>query len=91
MSDPSPADLLDAVRVVSIPLRVRFRGVSRREVALLEGPVGWGEFGPFLEYGPAEAARWLSSAVEAAWHGWPSAVRTHRTMWSPSLAGRLGP
>lgn len=75
MSDPSLADLLDSVRVVSIPLRVRFRGVGEREVALLEGPAGWGEFGPFLEYPPAEAGRWLASAVEAAWHGWPAAVR----------------
>ncbi|MFW5468495.1 o-succinylbenzoate synthase [Knoellia sp. CPCC 206435] len=76
MSEPSLADLLDTVRVVSIPLRVRFRGVAEREVALLEGPAGWGEFGPFLEYGPAEAARWLSSAVEAAWLGRPPTVRT---------------
>ncbi|KGN42923.1 o-succinylbenzoate synthase [Knoellia aerolata] len=75
MTDPSLDDLLGSVRVVSIPLRVRFRGVTEREVALVEGPAGWGEFGPFLEYGPAESARWLSAAVEAAWHGWPAALR----------------
>ena len=48
-------------------MRVPFRGVTTREVALLEGPAGWGEFGPFLEYAPPEASRWLASAVESAW------------------------
>jgi O-succinylbenzoate synthase len=68
-------ELLAALRVVAIPMRVPFRGVTVREVALLEGPCGWGEFGPFLEYEPAEAARWLASAVESAWVGWPVPVR----------------
>jgi O-succinylbenzoate synthase len=35
-------------------------------VALFEGPKGWGEFSPFLEYGDREAAKWLKSGVEAA-------------------------
>ena len=30
------------------------------------GPAGWGEFSPFAEYGPAESARWLASAIESA-------------------------
>jgi len=72
---PPLGDLLAALHVVAIPMRVPFRGVTSREVALLEGPAGWGEFGPFLEYGPAEASRWLASAVESAWVGWPGAVR----------------
>ena len=75
MTQPPLEDLLASLRVVSIPMRVRFRGVTEREVALIEGPAGWGEFGPFLEYAPAEASRWLASAVEAAWDGWPEAVR----------------
>ena len=53
------------VHVVAVPMRVPFRGVTRREVVLLEGPAGWGEFGPFPEYDDAEAARWLASAREA--------------------------
>lgn len=73
---PALAELLAGVRVVSIPLRVPFRGVRVREVALLRGPAGWGEFGPFLEYGPREAARWLAAAVEAGWQGWPAPVRS---------------
>ena len=74
-AEPSLDDVLGVLRVVSIPMRVRFRGVTEREVALMEGPAGWGEFGPFLEYAPAEASRWLASAVEAAWAGWPAALR----------------
>jgi O-succinylbenzoate synthase len=35
-------------------------------VALFEGPAGWGEFSPFLEYGDAESANWLKSGIEAA-------------------------
>ena len=51
--------------VVAVPMRVPFRGVTTREVVLLRGPVGWGEFGPFPEYDDAEAARWLAAAREA--------------------------
>ncbi|GGT98301.1 MULTISPECIES: o-succinylbenzoate synthase [Actinomadura] len=63
------------MRVYSIPMRTRFRGVTRREGALLQGPAGWGEFSPFAEYGPAECARWLAAAREAAREGWPAPVR----------------
>lgn len=48
-------------------MRVRFRGITVREVALFDGPAGWGEFGAFPEYGPAEAADWLLSGIEAAY------------------------
>lgn len=75
MDRPDLATLTDSLHVVAIPMRVRFRGVTTREVALLEGPAGWGEFGPFPEYAPAEASRWLAAAVEAAWVGWPEPVR----------------
>lgn len=72
---PPLGELLADLHVVSIPLRVRFRGVEVRESALIRGPVGWGEFDPFLEYGPPEAARWLAAAIEATWTGWPAPVR----------------
>lgn len=75
MDRPDAAALVASLHVVAIPMRVRFRGVTTREVALLEGPAGWGEFGPFPEYAAAEASRWLAAAVEAAWVGWPRAVR----------------
>ncbi|MHA7279352.1 o-succinylbenzoate synthase [Arthrobacter sp. MDT2-2] len=61
--------------VVSVPMRVRFRGVLVREALLIRGPAGWGEFCPFLEYDDAESVPWLASAVEAAWHGFPDPIR----------------
>lgn len=66
--------MLERLHVVALPMRVRFRGITVREIALIEGPAGWGEFGPFLEYEPPEAAAWLASALEAA-YGDPPAVR----------------
>ncbi|MDT5115554.1 MAG: o-succinylbenzoate synthase, partial [Mycobacterium sp.] len=56
-------------------MRVRFRGITTREVALIEGPAGWGEFGAFVEYGPDEAARWLASAIESAYREPPPTRR----------------
>ncbi len=58
--------LADRMHVVSLPLATRFRGVDEREVALVSGEAGWGEWSPFLEYGPEEAARWLRAALEDA-------------------------
>jgi len=66
---------LDCIRIVSIPMRVRFRGVTAREAVLIRGPQGWGEFAPFLEYDDLESSRWLAAAVEAAYDGWPAPVR----------------
>jgi o-succinylbenzoate synthase len=64
---PPIDDVLDRLHVVALPMRVRFRGITVREVALIDGPVGWGEFGAFLEYEPTEASAWLASAVESAY------------------------
>ena len=72
---PPLDDLLDRLHVVSLPMRVRFRGITVREVALIEGPAGWGEFGAFLEYEPPEAAHWLASAIEAAYEPAPATRR----------------
>jgi O-succinylbenzoate synthase len=67
--------MLASARAFAIPMRTRFRGITVREGALLEGPAGWGEFSPFAEYGPRECARWLACALEAALDGWPAPVR----------------
>jgi O-succinylbenzoate synthase len=72
---PSVDELLDGAVGFSIPLTTPFRGTQVREGLLLKGPVGWAEFAPFPEYGPDESARWLASAVEAGWIGWPAPVR----------------
>ncbi|KMO72781.1 o-succinylbenzoate synthase [Mycolicibacterium chubuense] len=69
------ADILDRLHVVALPMRVRFRGITTREVALIDGPAGWGEFGAFVEYGPAEAAHWLAAGLEAAYQPMPSTLR----------------
>lgn len=77
LPDPLPSfeELADVARVVTVPLHVRFRGVSEREALLLKGPKGWAEFSPFPEYDAAEGARWLACAIEAGWGAWPSPVR----------------
>ncbi|GAA3606647.1 o-succinylbenzoate synthase [Agrococcus terreus] len=67
--------LADRMHVVSLPLATRFRGVDEREVALFSGPAGWGEWSPFLEYPPEEAARWLRAALEDADLERPAQVR----------------
>src|SRR5438045_9693378 len=68
-------EMISGLRAFAIPMPVRFRGITVREGALIEGPTGWGEFSPFAEYGPKESARWLASAVESATLGWPAPVR----------------
>jgi O-succinylbenzoate synthase len=59
-------DLLATLRVITLPTRTNFRGINVREVALMQGPQGWGEFSPFLEYDDKECRPWLASAIEAA-------------------------
>jgi o-succinylbenzoate synthase len=58
--------LLETLRVIALPTKTNFRGITVREVALFKGPYGWAEFSPFLEYDDAEASHWLASAIEAA-------------------------
>ncbi|WP_067844878.1 o-succinylbenzoate synthase [Nocardia lijiangensis] len=69
------ADTFPEPVVYAIPLRTRFRGITVREGMLIPGPLGWGEFCPFLEYDDREAAPWLATAVEQATVGWPEPVR----------------
>jgi O-succinylbenzoate synthase len=69
--------VLASLRAFAIPMTTKFRGITVREGALIQGPAGWGEFSPFAEYGPRESARWLASAIESATAGWPAPVRDH--------------
>lgn len=64
------------MKVVAIPMRTRFRGITVREVALLRGPAGWGEWSPFLEYPPDVAEPWLRCAEEAMAGDWPDPLRS---------------
>ncbi|MCX6443092.1 MAG: o-succinylbenzoate synthase [Actinobacteria bacterium] len=69
--------LLESLRVVALPMKTNFRGITVREVALIQGEYGWGEFSPFLEYDDAESAPWLACAIEAATQPKPQLYRTH--------------
>ena len=68
--------LLEGLRVVALPTKTNFRGVSVREVALIKGEYGWGEFSPFLEYEYEECVPWLASAIEAATKPLPTLFRS---------------
>lgn len=61
--------------VFDIALTTRFRGITRRQGVLLEGPCGWAEWSPFVEYDDHEAASWLRAALEAATTAWPAPIR----------------
>jgi O-succinylbenzoate synthase len=68
--------LLETLRVIALPTKTNFRGITVREVALFKGEYGWAEFSPFLEYDDAEASHWLASAIEAATTPRPQLFRT---------------
>lgn len=75
MTVPALGELLATAHVVSLPLVTRFRGVDHREAVLMEGPEGWTEFSPFLEYDDAEAAVWLAAAIDFGWRRQPDPRR----------------
>jgi len=68
--------ILDSLRVISLPMKTNFRGINHREVALFEGPQGWAEFSPFLEYSDEESSRWLACAIETATQAPPTLYRS---------------
>jgi o-succinylbenzoate synthase len=72
---PLPAEMSE-VRVWSVPMRTRFRGIDVRDGVLVRGPAGWGEFSPFWDYDDAESRRWWAAAVESAVEGWPAPRRS---------------
>ena len=71
---PTAEEILERAHVVALPMAVRFRGITTREALLIDGPAGWGEFAPFIEYGPKESAAWLRAGIEAAFEGLPEAT-----------------
>jgi O-succinylbenzoate synthase len=72
---PTLPELLGSARVVTLPLVTRFRGLDSREALLLEGPQGWTEFAPFVEYDDAEASTWLRAAIDFGWQATPPLLR----------------
>lgn len=75
VSLPPLEDLVRSARAVAVPMATRFRGVTVREALLLEGPAGWTEFSPFVEYDDAEASAWLAAAIDFGWNPQPEPVR----------------
>ena len=69
-------ELLAAAVPFALPMRRPFRGIEMREGMLIQGPSGWGEFAPFDDYDDDLAARWLATALEAAFGEWPRPART---------------
>lgn len=61
--------------VFDIPMRLKFRGQTRRSGVLLQGPAGWGEFSPFPDYDAVTCSRWLAAAREAADEQFPPPLR----------------
>lgn len=85
---PSIDELLATARVVALPLATRFRGITEREALLLEGPQGFTEFSPFVEYDDAEATSWLRAAIDFGWNELPPLVRdtVHVNATVPAVA-----
>ena len=73
--NPRLSDLVSAARVVSIPLRTKFRGITERELLVFEGPNGFTEWAAFTEYSDEEAATWLSAAIEWGYADLPTPKR----------------
>lgn len=74
---PELSEILRTLRVVSIPTATRFRGLAVREAAVFEGPEGFTEFSPFIEYADDEAATWLAAAIDFGWRQPPAPMREH--------------
>lgn len=66
---------LEAVTVVALPMRTRFRGITTREVLLVRGSQGWSEWGPFLDYSGPELLPWWRACVAWANEPAPTPVR----------------
>jgi O-succinylbenzoate synthase len=72
---PRLNDLVSTAKVVSIPLRTKFRGLTERELLVFEGPNGWSEWAAFTEYQDEEAVVWLAAAIEWGFEQVPEPVR----------------
>ena len=67
--------MLQDLHVLEIPTKTDFRGIRKRELVIFQGPNGWSEFSPFIEYSDAEAKVWLQAALESAFKKSPDLKR----------------
>lgn len=90
---PPLAELTASARVVALPLVNRFRGITTREAMLFEGPNGWSEFSPFVEYDDEEASIWLAGSIDFGWGHLPTPLRQFVPVNAtiPTVATRLVP
>lgn len=63
------------LHVYDIAMRSRFRGITRRQGVLWEGPAGWTEWSPFLDYDVPEICSWLQAADDSATDPYPTPRR----------------
>ena len=75
--------------VYDTALRLRFRGIARRQGVLIQGPAGWAEWSPFLDYSGAEPVPWWLAAREAAFEGYPAPLRDE--VWVNATIPAVGP
>lgn len=68
------ADIQEVV-LFSLPMNIRFRGITVREGLLLRGHQGWGECAPFWNYDPKVSSSWLLSAIRQATEAPPAPLR----------------
>lgn len=73
---PRLSELVASARVVSIPLRSKFRGLTDRELLVFEGPQGHSEWAAFTEYSDEEAAIWLEAAIEWGFTALPTPAKS---------------
>lgn len=75
--------------IYDIGMRLRFRGITRRQGMLWQGAAGWAEWSPFLDYSGDEVIAWWRAAVEAADEGFPDPVR--HEVWVNATIPAVGP
>lgn len=74
-NQPTLEEIRDSARVISLPLRTKFRGLLEREIMVFEGPNGFTEWSPFIEYEDEESLSWLDAAIEFGWAELPEMQR----------------
>lgn len=85
---PSLEELQQCAHIVSLPMRVRFRGITTRTALLFDAPCGFSEWSAFPEYGEQESSVWLDSAVEMGWNApeVPAGTRVHVNATVPDVS-----
>lgn len=66
---PSLKEIVLNTYFISLPMKIEFNSIKNREILLIRGPKGWGEFSPFTESNNLSSSLFLVSAIESAWIG----------------------